>query len=306
MLISFLVIFSAAIVFNHFFLKVGGIGILVNDNNKPVSRTVMSGGGVGIVIIVASFYMFLDNPLSLSLAGVTIVAFLIGLYDDFKPIRVWTKVPLMLIPPLIIAIISLFHPLWKHTEIFGIEFGILYWILLLPIIYMGFSNAANIIAGYDGLEGGVYLLILFVYIIIGYLSNNAAVLWLSVPLFLSILSFEFYNIPPSKLVMGNAGSFSIGGLLGIIPLIGHFEVILPIVFMPHLIEFFFKVKYKGETSVFGVVDKNGIIHNKNGIKSVIHWIISLGGINEKMVTLVMLSIEGILCASAFLLWFLLH
>lgn len=301
--------FIATIIALNIYIKSGGIKIWRDDHNKPQKRKVLTGGGLPVLITILIFYITIiflfpsSTWLLTSLILVSIIGMTIGMFDELFDIKIWKKVPLMLIPPLPMAIMALIQPLWGHTTILWIDFGILYWLLIVPIAYMGFSNGANIIAGYDGLEGGIYTLILMIYVIIGIILGNDLVLMISIPLLFAILAFEIFNLPPSKVLLGNVGSFPIGGLLGIIPLIGHFEIILPIVFLPHLIEFGFKIKYKGHTSVFGIVDKNGILRNKDGIKSIIHWIISWGNMTEKKMTMAMLGIESLLCAIAFFVWY---
>ena len=301
--------FLAAVAFLYIYLRVGGIRIWRDDPNKPYERHVLTGGGLVVILLIFIFYSLLwlfsclDTSLFFAIAGATLIGMILGLIDEFKDIKIWKKVPLMLIPPLPILLISFLSPPWTNTYVLWINFGIFYWVLVVPVFYMGFSNGSNIIAGYDGLEGGIYLIILLLYLIISVLLNNSVTFLLSSVIFVSLLAFELYNLPPSKLLLGNVGSFPIGGLLGIIPLIGHFEIILPIVFLPHLIEFLFKIKYRGHTSVFGIVDENGIIRNKNGIKSVLHWIISWGNMTEKRITVVMISIEALLCTIAFFVWY---
>ncbi len=299
--------FVVTIVLIYIYIKFGGIRIWRKDPNKPEHPEILTGGGLVINSIVIIFYLlfsaYLNVILAISLILSTLISMILGLWDEFVNIRIWKKVPLMLIPSIPIVVLSLVHPLWSHTTVLWFDFGVLYWIFVVPIVYMGFSNGANIIAGYDGLEGGIYILILVLYTIIGLISENVKVFIISMVLLVAVFAFELFNLPPAKVLLGNVGSFPIGGLLGIIPLIGHFEIVLPIIFLPHLIEFFFKVKYRGHTSVFGIVDKNGIIRNKDGIKSVLHWLISWGNMTEKKITLAMLGIESILCIVAFFSWY---
>jgi len=301
--------FVIVLVALYIFIRVDGISIWRDDINKPYKRKVLTGAGFPILLVVSVFfglYAIYYRSYFYVLFGIiltTLIGMLIGFVDEIWDVRVWKKVPLMLLPPVPLVLIALFHPLWPNTCVLWINFGILYWVLVVPVVYMGFSNGANIIAGYDGLEGGVYILILITYILIGVLLSNELVIILSAVLLSAILAFELFNLPPSKLLLGNVGSFPIGGILGIIPLIGHFEIVLPIVFAPHLAEFMFKLKHRGHTSVFGEVDEKGIIHNKDGIKSVLHWIISWGNMTEKKITLAMLGIEALLCAVAFGVWY---
>ena len=297
--------------------KIGGIGKYVSDHNKPTPtpRKVAFGGGVAIILVTVSVYIIFemvnrsDLYLTYSVVGMIIIAFFIGLYDDLKIIRKWKKVPILAIAalPIIITYFIAGVDLWPPT-ILGINFSIWYWILIVPIVVAGFANGGNVIAGYDGMETGIYTMIALLYFIIGYIINSQIIIMLSGILFFSLFAMLIYNWYPSKLILGNVGSFAISATIGIIPLIGHFEIVLPIVFAPHIIEVGLQMKYtrKLRYDVFGEVDKKGIIHNKYGIKSIIHWIISWGNMTEKKVTMAMLGIEALLCTVAFFVWYLLY
>ncbi len=295
--------------------KIGGIGKYVEDHNKPTPRKVAVGGGVAVILVTTSLYIMFgmivksDFYITYSVAGMIILAFFIGLYDDLKSIRKWKKVPILGIAALPIVVTNFIAEadLWQPT-ILGINFSIWYWLFIIPIVVAGFANGGNVIAGYDGMETGIYTLISLLYLIIGYLLNSQITIILSGVLLFSLIAMLIYNWSPSKMLLGNVGSFAISATLGIIPLIEHFEIVLPIVFAPHIIEVLLQIKYtrKIKYDVFGDVDEKGIIHNKYGIKSIIHWIISWGNMTEKKVTMAMLSIEALLCAVAFFVWYTIY
>ncbi len=313
MWLYFLTVFFISVIFLYLFWRVGGIGKYVMDHNKPRPRSVPVGGGLIVVLTVAFFYLLYgilsiyDYKIMVSIAGMMIVAFLIGFYDDLRGIRKWKKVPILSVAsiPILAAYFIAQSNLWGPT-IIGINFSIFYWIVIIPIVVAGFANGGNVIAGYDGMETGVYVLISGLYLVIGLITDSHIISLLSGTLFFSLLAMLIFNWYPSKLLLGNVGSYPISATLGIIPLIGHFEIVLPIVFLPHLIEVALQLKYtrKYKYDVFGDVDENGIIHNKYGIKSILHWIISWGNMTEKRVTLAMLGIEATLCVIAFLSWYL--
>ncbi len=308
MWIYFLTSFFATFFLLMLFLKLGGFGKYVEDHNKPVTRKVLSGGGFIVVLVVSSLYILCTNSdIVLSIVGMLILAFIIGFYDDIRRIRKWKKVPILSIASLPIILIYLLdgHNLWDPT-LLTINFGWFYWIVIIPIVVAGFANGGNVIAGYDGMETGIYTLISFLYLLIGIVMHSNIIIFLSGILLFSLLAMLIMNWYPSKLLLGNVGSFAISALLGIIPLIGHFEIVLPIIFLPHLIEVYLQLKYtpKFKYDVFGDVDERGIIHNRYGIKSIIHWIISWGNMNEWKVTLAMLSIESLLCITAFFSWYM--
>ncbi len=309
MWIYFLISFFATFFLLIFFLKLGGFGKYVEDHNKPKTRKVLSGGGLIVVLVVSSIYIAFYSrcwEISFPLAGMLLIALSIGLYDDLRGIRKWKKVPILSIAslPIVFIYIMAGHNLWEPA-ILTINFGWFYWIVIIPIVVAGFANGGNVIAGYDGMETGIYTLIAFLYLLIGIVMHSNIIIFLSGILLFSLIAMLIMNWYPSKLLLGNVGSFAISALLGIIPLIGHFEIVLPIVFLPHLIEVYLQLKYtpKFKYDVFGYVDEKGIIHNRYGIKSIIHWIISWGNMNEWKVTVAMLVIESILCIIAFFTWY---
>jgi len=310
MWLYFIISFLTTVIFLYIFYKVGGFGKYVDDHNKPEPRKVLVGGGLVVIIITSILYVLFGRNYGFAVYGIVgmlIIALILGLYDDIKGIRKWKKVPILAIAsiPIIAAYIISGKDLWEPI-VFSINFFYLYWFLVIPIVVAGFANGGNVLGGYDGMETGIYSLISLLYLFIGFLISNQFVIFLSGIILSSLLGMLIFNWYPSKLLLGNVGSFAISALLGIIPLIGYFEIVLPVVFLPHIIEVILQLKYtrKYRYDVFGEVDKNGIIHNKYGsIKSIVHWIISWGDMTEKKITLAMLGIESLLCVIAFFVWY---
>lgn len=302
------IVFFVTIFFEYIFWKSGGVGIWLDDQNKGVPRKVISGGGIIVVSVVFIYYIYMNTLISIALALSLIIALSIGVYDDFRFIRKWKKVPILLLASVpIVAFYLLYGNLWEPKIIWW-NFGILYWIAIVPVVIAGFANGGNVIGGYDGMEVGIYTLISLLYVFIGISKGDAFVVQLSLIPLTALLAMLAFNWAPSKIILGNSGSFAISALLGIIPLIGHFAIVLPIIYAPHLVEVFLQIKYtrKHKYTVFGDVGGDGVIHNKYGkIMSILHWIISWGNMNEKKITLAMLGIEGLLCGIAFSVWYLL-
>ena len=309
----FLLSFILTAIFVFALWKKGGVGKWVIDHNKPIPRKVPVGGGLSVIAVISILYITFGFSYGVSIFGIVgmlLVALIIGLYDDLKGIRKWKKVPILLIAaiPILISYFYAGTNLWAPT-ILGINFSLFYWIFIIPIVIAGFANGGNVIAGYDGMETGVYTLMALLYLFIGFVEKNEFIIFLSEILFFSLLAMLIFNWYPSKILLGNVGSFALGAILGLIPLIGHFEIVLPIIFLPHLIEVYLQLKYTRKYSydVFGEVDEKGVIHNKYGdIKSIIHWLISWGNMTEKKITLAMLGIESILCIVAFFSWYVFY
>jgi phospho-N-acetylmuramoyl-pentapeptide-transferase len=104
--------------------------------------------------------------------------------------------------------------------------ALFFWVLF---VIVGASNAVNLTDGLDGLAGGLLLLSAIVFGIIAYLSSSQLLAsYFQIPyidqasevaLFLAsmggaLLGFLWYNGYPAQLFMGDIGSLTLGGVIG--------------------------------------------------------------------------------------------
>ena len=163
----------------------------------------------------------------IKLAVQTLLAGFIGIYLWFVPHT--TK------------LISEIHvPFYKHPVATGAAaLGII--ITILAIV--GSSNAVNLTDGLDGLAIGCTVIVTVVFIIFTYIAGNAVLAkYLQVPfvsgageltvfcsaMFGAALGFLWFNCHPAQVFMGDTGSLALGGALGIMAVLIHQPLILPI------------------------------------------------------------------------------
>lgn len=79
---------------------------------------------------------------------------------------------------------------------------------------VGVVNALNLLDGLDGLAGGFAVMALSGFFLIGYFEGNEVVMSLCAALIGGIFGFLRFNIYPSRIFMGDAGSLTIGFILG--------------------------------------------------------------------------------------------
>ncbi len=79
---------------------------------------------------------------------------------------------------------------------------------------VGVINALNLIDGLDGLAGGVSVIALVAFASLGYFSQMPEVLFLCAGLLGAVLGFLKYNFWPARIFMGDAGSLTVGFVLG--------------------------------------------------------------------------------------------
>ena len=79
---------------------------------------------------------------------------------------------------------------------------------------VGVINAINLIDGLDGLSGGVSVIALSAFLLMGILDECPSVILLSAALLGAVLGFLKYNFYPARIFMGDVGSLTVGFVLG--------------------------------------------------------------------------------------------
>ncbi len=135
--------------------------------------------------------------------------------------------------------------------ILGSTAGIIAFIIWVVLITTSVSNAVNLTDGLDGLAAGSAVLALGSYIIIGFWQFNQSCVELaklavespnlykcyevSYPLDLatiaaaivgSLIGFLWWNTSPAQIMMGDTGSFAIGGALAALAILSRTELLL--------------------------------------------------------------------------------
>ncbi len=118
------------------------------------------------------------------------------------------------------------------------------YVLLAVFILVGTSNAVNLTDGLDGLAAGPVLIAAATYLILAYLAGNAKTAqYLQIfhvvgvgelTVFCgavagAVMGFLWYNAYPAQVFMGDTGSLSLGGALGVVALATKHEILLVLV-----------------------------------------------------------------------------
>lgn len=193
-----------------------------SEAHKQHTRAVPYGGGAAMAVALAATLLLAWLPLSHDdvLRGIavrgdmlpvivfgSIALFLIGLWDDRKPLPARSKLLLQGIVCAVsvawgdIGIDSLRHWPWLSYLVAW------FWLLLV-------SNAYNLLDHADGLSAGVALISACVLLLGSLLSDDIplALLWTS--LIAVLAGFLVWNLPPARIYMGDAGSLPLGFLIG--------------------------------------------------------------------------------------------
>jgi UDP-N-acetylglucosamine--dolichyl-phosphate N-acetylglucosaminephosphotransferase len=236
--------------------KAKDIGLVWEDMNKSGHEKNVAGSGGIIVVLSAIIGIFLYIAIKTfyfkESDGVIVIIFAIlssmflitgvGLVDDLFG---WRKGGLSRRSRIILVLLSAV-PLMVinagESSMMGIEFGILYPLIIVPIGILGATTTFNFLAGYNGLETGQGIILLSAIGFVTYLTGNP---WLSVVaacMVASLIAFYFFNMNPAKVFPGDVMTYSIGVLIAALAIAGNIEKIALFFFIPYFLEILLKLK----------------------------------------------------------------
>jgi UDP-GlcNAc:undecaprenyl-phosphate GlcNAc-1-phosphate transferase len=189
-------------------------------------------GGVGIawsfaisLFISLAFLTVLRDRIitpwvSLALVlGGFLTVHIVGLIDDFKPLRARFKLGFQVLVALGILLAGYrFKSLYLPFNIGFVDLGLFSYILTFFWI-LGMMNAINLIDGMDGLSGGIAIIVFSTYTFLAFKNNDLTAGTVSAALVGAVLGFLFYNFPPASIFMGDSGSLFLGTAFALMPLL---------------------------------------------------------------------------------------
>ena len=204
-----------------------------HKSNKPLIPN-----GLGVVYVLAStIYLFLlyllDHTAALPVAGCILFGGFMGLLDDWIDLRWRYKAFLPLVASLPLAVQR--ETLGPEatsvaTYIFGkIDFGIYFYIIIIPIIVTITTNTINQLGGLNGLETVCPSIVMAGLMVTSPKTN----ILLRVP-FLTYLLLAGLNFL-GLVFVGNTGSFAIGITLASYAIIANNEQTLLISILPFIL-----------------------------------------------------------------------
>lgn len=289
-------------------------GMLCEDHNKKIRRTVPQMGGLAVilgfcggVLLCISFDAFLDMPIELDstalLAATSTVLMIgfIGLIDDLlgMPQIVKAVTPSLAALPLIavrsgVSVMSI-------PFLGPVDFGVLYILLFVPLGVTGAANAINILAGFDGLEAGMGLIAFASLSVIAWHLEAWAALALLLAGLGSIVGFLFFNWYPARLFLGDIGALTIGSIIAAATIIGNFEIAGILVIIPHAIDLGFKAANRFPTDGWqGVLGDDGKLHcPEHGPVGLCQFLLKVsGGLHERTLVLTLMAAEAVVGIAA--------
>lgn len=227
------------------FLKKKMVGQYIREeapeNHKQKEGTPTT-GGVFIIfssLVASVIALFMAQKFNTN-AWIVLITFLFyavaGFQDDFLKLRGKENKGLSargkFLRQILIALLPVLFLIVTHTEATYISFGRftidLEWFYPILAIFAitGASNAYNLTDGLDGLATSTGVFAFFACAVIAQLSGYSYIAIIAAAVTGALLGFLRYNKPKAQVFMGDTGSLAIGGLLGVLAVMGKFEVFL--------------------------------------------------------------------------------
>jgi len=271
LLLPYLLSFFTVLFLMPFWIKKAKeIGLVWEDMNKPKHPKNVAGSGgttvflgfiLGVLIYIAikTFYLkSQDNLIEIfaSLSTILIIAF-IGFLDDLLG---WRKGGLSKRSRLILlffASIPLIVINAGQSKMMGVQFGLLYPLLFIPLGIIGASTTFNFIAGYNGLESGQGIIILSALSIITFVMGNKWLSIITLCMVSALIAFYIFNKYPAKVFPGDVMTYSVGALIALVAILGNIEKIAVFFFIPYILETGLKLRGKLKKESFAKINNDG-------------------------------------------------
>ncbi len=149
-----------------------------------------------------------------------VIIFLIGLFDDFRPLSPGTKFAGELFAAGVVVASGL------RIEYVGNPLGggliqLGYLAIPVTLLYVvGFTNVINLIDGLDGLAAGVSAIAAATLLVLAAQGNRLDAAAMAAALIGACLAFLCFNFYPASIIMGDSGALFLGFALSVISLMG--------------------------------------------------------------------------------------
>lgn len=243
-------------------------GLVGKDMHKRMGLDVAEAGGIAFLTsfvlivlfyILANVFLFKSNTNVIELFALLcslLIAGFIGFSDDIIGWKIGLN-KLSRVFLLVFASIPLVVINAGVSTVLGIEFGILFPLILVPVGIVGTTATFNFLAGFNGLEASQGILILGALSIVSYINGSAWLTFVLASMVVCLLGFYLLNKWPAKVFPGDVLTYSVGAMIAIAAVLGNMEKIAIFFFIPYIIEVGLKVRGKLKRESFAKLGEEG-------------------------------------------------
>ncbi len=301
------------------------------DMNKPDYPSIPRSGGLVVAIVICFsllIYIFLktfslvgDTPLhvaeAFAITATVLLAGFIGFIDDVlgwkEGLSQLQKVLLTIPIALPLTVLYVDQTVMEFPFIGNVDLGLLYPLLIVPLGIIGATNGFNLLAGYNGLETGMGMVIFAVFGFTGLIVPGR--MWIAFIAFIvyaCLLAFLAFNWYPAKVFPGNSFTYAIGALIATLAILGDMERIALWLFMPYFLEILLYLRARvvdrmGDVQAFAKLNKDGSLELPyDHIYDTTHlaiWVLKRvkEKVYERDVVLFLIAVEALIAISGVIL-----
>ncbi len=259
------------------------IGLTVKDVHKKNEPNVPHSGGIAVLLgALAGLFSFIflrvfvygiSTDIVYIFAGVTTLTLItfIGFFDDLRikantdglgGLKQWQK-PLLTLPAAVPLMVVAAGTTIIGIPLLGkINFGILYPLVLVPIIVVGAANMVNMFEGLNGLGSGMGMIYMASLGLFAYVNGEYIATAIAFSMLGSLFAFWWFHKVPAKILAGDSLTYLLGASIACVAILGNIEKAALIISIPFFIEFFFKLRGRLKKKTIGYLTEDGKIKSK--------------------------------------------
>jgi UDP-N-acetylglucosamine--dolichyl-phosphate N-acetylglucosaminephosphotransferase len=239
-------------------------GIMGIDVHKPDKPEVAKGGGfvvlfalVTSLLIVIGITTFQEREVDTGLLAALVsilLAGMIGLLDDNLDFRNRTKIVLPMIASIPMIVMQEGTTTMSIPLVGTVDFGVLYPLVVIPLMMTFIIDSTNMYGGMNGLEAGLSAInsaALILYVILLSLSDGIettqALLDSGVvagALLGASLAFLIFNRFPAKVLPGDVGRLPMGAAIAAALILGNMDRLAIFLYAPFALNFLLYILYR--------------------------------------------------------------
>jgi len=300
------------------------------DMNKQDYPSIPRSGGLVVAIVICFsllFYIFLKTFSLLgtpsthivevfAISATVLLAGFIGFIDDVlgwkEGLTQLQKVLLTVPIALPLTVINAGQSIIQLPILGNVDLGMLYPLLVVPLGVIGATNGFNLLAGYNGLEAGMGLVIFAVFGFTGLYVGKLWIAFIAFIVYACLLAFLAFNWYPAKVFPGNSFTYAIGALIATLAILGDMERIALWLFMPYFLEIllYFRARVidkMGDVQAFAKPNKDGSLEMPyKKVYDTTHFAIWFlkrvkGKVYERDVVLFLIAVQALIAISGVIL-----
>lgn len=237
------------------------VGIDVHKPNRP---EVPKGGGflvlfaivaaLLVVIGIATFQQGTVNPGLLAALVSILMAGMIGLLDDNFDFRNRTKVTLPIVASIPMIVMQVGTTTMQVPFIGTLDLGIIYPLIVVPLMMTFIIDSTNMYAGMNGLEAGLSIVnssALVFYLILRPIATGDQLTGAQIDagtvaaaLLGASIAFLVFNRYPARILSGDVGLLPIGATMASALILGNMDRLAFVFYAPFMVNFLLYVVYR--------------------------------------------------------------